>query len=168
MTSQTLVFHFDRLIGVSAECIAFFSWWRDFGPFPLTIPEGGGLRNDAAYQEGLFMTGRSRAKTLDQTPHGRGGAVDAYPAKVVSGTVIGIHQIKDGSEAIERFEKFGALAEAKGLTWGGRWLRAFPPSKSNPRGGDCAHVESRLWPSLPFPPVLPKGASCPTPSFLPK
>ena len=143
---STLLFHRELLAGVDPRVTAFFDWWALEGPFPLRIADGGGLRTDAAAQAALYAAGRSRARTLAQTAHGRGGGADAYPVRVIGGRR-GIYLSTDGAAALERFQRYGELAEARGLKWGGRWLRAFPPH------GDCPHVEVPGWKMLPYPPA---------------
>ncbi len=93
--------------GIDQRIQDFFYFWAKHGPFPITIPETGGLRTDEAGQEELWNQGRTApgpragdtgfpvlgltvtaAKTLAQTPHGRGGAGDAEVAVVMNGRVI--------------------------------------------------------------------------------
>lgn len=130
-----LVHHLERLSGVDRRVMDFFSWWHHGGgPFALTIAENGGLRTDAAWQEAAYNRGATRARTLDQTPHGVGMAADAYPAKVVQGTVVGIYTEKD-PDYLTYFGLYGALAKTHGLVWGGDWARLR----------DYPHVEVPNW-----------------------
>ena len=142
-----LLYHPERLAGVCPAVCAFALWWAEHGPFPATIDPTGGVRTEAQQAE-LYAAGRSKAKTLAETPHGRGGALDLYPARVTAGRVAGIYLPTDGAASLERFARYGELAEAHNLIWGGRWLKAFPPH------GDCPHVELPSWRDLPFPPVI--------------
>lgn len=144
MSGGLLVFHFNRAVGCDSRLLKFLAWWQMAGPFPITIPEYGGLRADAVAQEKLFAAHVSRAKTLEETPHGRGGAIDAYPAILDprGEYVTGIELDYAKPETKVKFHRYGDLAEAHGLSWGGRWA-GFP---------DYPHVEVPDWRSLPYPP----------------
>ena len=169
---SSLLFHREYLDGLAHPLVRFFEWWALEGPFPLRLTDGLRLPVpptaarldelslpllDAAgqpwrsLQQALFACGRSKAQSEKDTPHGRRAAVDASPARVVKGYCAGIYLPKHGTEAIERFEKYGALAKRHGgLVWGGDFLQAFPPDKDNPRGGDLPHVELPNWRELPY------------------
>lgn len=159
------VFHFNRVSGCDPRIIAFFGWWNVHGPYSLTVPELGGMRSDALAQLNLWRQGRetpgphagepgypplgqivTNAKTLFDTPHGRGKAADAYPAILdPTGTfVVGIKSNDKDPQTLLQFAQYGALAEAHGLEWGGRWAKPDRP-----------HVQCKNWRD-PSPP--PNGA----------
>ena len=147
MTDKTLNFNGSpkvrqrlRATGVHPRMLAFLDWWEAFGPFPLTVGWKGGLRTDPDEQWQLFRDGKTRAATLDQTPHGRGGALDLYPT--INGTVRGLEGDPNPAEAAYYFEEMGRLAEGQGLVWGGH----FSSIK------DMPHVELPDWRSIPYPP----------------
>jgi hypothetical protein len=152
-----LVFHLSRLAGVEQPVLSFFLWWGKKGPFPLTIPPDGGLRTNELVQYGLYAKGRTapgphagengfpelgltvtNAKTLADTPHGRGAAADAYPAIVVKNKVIAIRDNIHDSQTLELFREYGRLAKNAGLEHGGDWPQA-----------DWPHVQIHSWRSLP-------------------
>lgn len=118
---------------------AFLDWWESSGPFQITVGVDGGLRTDAALQEQLWKDKKSNARTLRQTPHGRGGAVDLWAYK--PGTLRPAFDTKD-PETLARYHEIGAAGKAHGLVWGGDWttLRDYP------------HLEVPDWESLPYPP----------------
>lgn len=126
------IFHRERADGVEVRLQAFLDWWMVNGPFDLMVLKDGGVRTDAAAQMAFFNAGRSKAMTLDQTPHGRAGALDVAP--YINGAVPWL----DWS----LFERMGVLAESQGFVWGGRW--------TSPRDGD--HIECADWRTLPYPP----------------
>lgn len=112
-----LLFHPERLVGLDARLQRFAIWWSESGPWAATIPPDGALRTDGAHQAELFAAGRSRAATLDQTPHGRGAGLDLAPAILDdSGTVV-----IGTSDDWALLTQMGQAAEAWGLVWGGRW-----------------------------------------------
>lgn len=137
------VYHFNRVAMCDSRLVAFFAWWQRNGPFPITIPSSGGLRTDELEQARLFEGGFTKAKTLQQTPHGRGCAVDAYPAILdPTGTfVAGIRTDSKDPQTKVLFAQYGSLAETHGLVWGGRWKFV-----------DMPHVETPDWKEAPFPP----------------
>jgi hypothetical protein len=145
-----LVHHIDRLERTDARILAFFLWWADSGPHPITIPPFGGLRDSEKDQADLFKHGASKARTLKETPHGRGGAADALPA-VLDPSGRWVKAIYDGKhpEGRKRLLIYGELAEQAGLRWGGR----FKPLDKDGLGWDLAHVEVFDWLVLPFPPT---------------
>lgn len=135
----------SRAAGVAPPLETFLDWWEANGPFPILVASDGGLRTDAAKQAALYEAGNTKAATLAQTPHGRGGAIDLHPVGFDPSKAI-------TPEVFAQFRAIGEAAEARGLTWGGRWSRAFPPSKANPFGGDLPHVELPNWAALHYPP----------------
>lgn len=155
-----LVFHMDRLAGTDIRILEFFIWWDQHGPFVLTIPPLGGKRTDEASQVALFAKGRTvpgpgvhrgrplgktvtNARTLSETPHGRGGAGDAYPAVLgMNGKVIAILDNLADPKTRQKFEEYGSIAKTQfGLEWGGDW-----------ESRDCPHVQVPKWRDLPFTP----------------
>ena len=139
----------SRANGVDGRLLAFLDSWDATGPFPIEVAFDGGLRTDERLQARLYAEGRSRAPTLADTAHGRGGAVDVLPVGFRPSVPI-------SKETYELFQAIGLRAEAAGLSWGGRgsdWLRAFPPSAMNPFGGDLPHIQVPGWRSLPYPPA---------------
>ena len=71
------VLHIERLKGVLPELQSVILSWN--GPFNILIAPEGGLRTDAAKQLAYYNAGNSKAKTLEETPHGRGAAIDVWP-----------------------------------------------------------------------------------------
>lgn len=141
----------SRAAGVSSELDAFLDWWDLNGEFDITISPDGGLRTDAAKQAQYFANGTSKARTLDQTAHGRAGAIDVQPVSYDPTRAV-------DADTYALFETIGRAGEAFGLVWGGRWSRAYPPSTGNPYGGDLAHLEVEDWASLPYPPDSARNA----------
>lgn len=135
----------ERAAGVIAELGEFLDWWEANGPFDVVVAVDGGVRYDEATQRAYYEAGASKAPTLSATPHGRAAAVDLVPSGFDPRKPI-------DAVTYRRFLTIGESAEARGLVWGGRWLRAFPPSSVNPYGGDLPHVEVRNWAALPYPP----------------
>ena len=133
----------DRARGVLPDLLALLDAWELEGAHTVTIAPDGGLRTDAAKQAGYAASGNSNATTLEQTPHGRGAALDVWPtdfADYVSGPWT------DVPEAIKaKFEAFGVFAEQRGLVWGGRWRGAGFAN------GDQPHVELQNWRAYPYP-----------------
>jgi hypothetical protein len=128
------VYHRERSAGVDDRLLQLLAWWDDNGPWPVVIPEHGGLRTSEQEQQDLFARGVTKASTLAQTPHGRGGALDLAPYRKGPG---GLYA-PDYSQP-DDFTAIGEAAEALGLSWGGRW--------SDP---DLPHVEVPDWRSLPL------------------
>lgn len=137
-TRAPTVYYRERAAGVHPRLVAFLDWWASgFGAFPLGVGTDGGLRSDEATQAKLFAEGRTKAKTLADTPHGRGCALDLYPLDFVDGRA---KLVLDGADP--RWARFGELAESYGLTWGGRWTSIV----------DRPHVELPDWRAQTFPP----------------
>lgn len=158
-----LVYHLHRLMGpvVDSRLQDFFYYWAKSGPFPLVIPPTGGIRTDEAVQARLYAQGRTApgphageegypalgltvtaARTLADTPHGRGGAADAEIAVVKDGRVIATLTDTRQPKIRLQYEHYGLLAEEHGLEWGGRW-----------KSKDMAHVQCPDWKSLPILPT---------------
>lgn len=158
---QGLVYHLHRLMtpGVDERIQDFFYDWALHGPFPIVIPPTGGHRIDEAVQEALYAQGRTSpgprageegypdlgltvtaARTLAETPHGRGGAADAEIAVVKNGRVIATLTDVRNPKIRLQYEHFGLLAEEHGLEWGGRWKKK-----------DMCHVQVPSWRDIPMP-----------------
>lgn len=159
--SETKVFHMERLKGVDPRIFDFFLWWSASGPFALTIPPTGGVRTAEKVQTDLWNQGRStpgpmagedgygplgltitQAKTLADTPHGRGGAADALVAVVKDGKVIAVEVDCRKPKVRLMYEAFGLLVEQNGLDWGGRF-----------KGKDMPHCQVKNWRDLPMPSI---------------
>lgn len=139
---QFPVVHRERADGVDARLQAFLDEWEASGPFRICVSPEGGLRTDELAQARLFARGASRAATLAQTPHGRGGAMDLAPYFGFAPQYADDTGASPGALA-GAFSAIGASAKALGLHWGGD----FPSY-------DGGHVELADWKSLPFPPLL--------------
>lgn len=133
---MSLVRHMERLMGVDERIWKSALEWSAAGPFVITVAPDGGLRTNPTWQAQMFLGGKSKARTLEETPHGRGGAADFYPLE--KGRLV--LDVDD-----PRWEQLGVWFEARGLEWGGRWDRFK----------DKPHVQVPRWTSLPFPPEKP-------------
>lgn len=156
MTAQVL--NIDRASGCRDELRDLLEQWKIHGSFDITVAEDGGYRFGAAaerVQEHFFATGMSKARTLEETPHGRRCAVDCHP--------VGFNPHRDFKSQPEMRGKFiawGGFAELCGFTWGGR----FGGFGSD---GDMPHVEIPHWRThFQFPDGDPVGT--PTPPEQPK
>jgi hypothetical protein len=98
------------------------------------------MRRDPLEQARLYAAQTSKAKTLADTPHGRGAAVDLYP--VLAFDDLGRPSAVD-LYSRERFAELGAAAKRFGLVWGGEFSGLY----------DGPHVELAEWRALPFPPL---------------
>ena len=129
-----LVQNAERAYGSDARLLNFLTWWRTNGPFQILVAPDGGVRKSQALQKNFFERGLTKAKTLEETPHGRGGAIDVWP--------VGFDPSKDFSTQPvmkKRFEEIGRIAKEKfDLVWGGDW------------GWDYPHLEVKGWRALPF------------------
>lgn len=131
----------ERARGAVAQLQAFLDWWEVNGPFAILVAPDGGLRTDAAKQAMYYAQGNSKAKTLAETPHGRGAALDLWP--------VGFNPVKKLEQQPDikaKFEEMGRIAKAApfNFTWGGDW------------GWDYPHVEVKNWrKTLPYPPSQP-------------
>lgn len=136
------VFHRERLQGVHPKLVAFLDWWERNGDFPLVVTSG--VRTEAE-QRALYAQGRTTAGSIvtnaasaSQTAHGRGGAIDVYPAVLnATGTAVAAVQDKDWT----KFQLIGERAKAFGLAWGGD----FKTLRDGP------HLEVPGWQSIPMP-----------------
>lgn len=139
LTQRTgLVQNRIRARGAHPAMLRLLDLWEQEGWFPITVAPEGGLRTDAAKQAGYCKAGLSNACTLDQTPHGRGGALDLWP--------VGFDPripLDQQPEIRDAWQLFGAWGEAKGYRWGGRWTSPV----------DYPHFELGYWSQLPYPPT---------------
>lgn len=145
VAGKRLVFKRERAAGVDRRLQAFLDWWEKNGAFPIVVDPKGGVRRDEAEQAMLFATGKTNARTLAETPHGRGGALDLYPVLRSAGPYV--LQIETSASS-PKFTAIGVAAENFGLKWGGRWRTAKFPD------GDKPHIEVPDWKTLPYPPPL--------------
>jgi hypothetical protein len=123
----------DRALGVDGRLLRFLDWWEAHGEFPILVLPDGGLRISKEEQARLYAVGASKARTLEETPHGRGGALDLAPYSdgLVPWTKWGL------------FAQIGQAAEWQGLEWGGRWTELK----------DGPHIQVPDWKTLPYPPL---------------
>lgn len=131
----------DRAAGVAPKLVGFLAEWERTGPFPIGVGADGGVRTDAALQLKYFNEGRSKARTLAETPHGRRGALDLNP--IINGQWRGLDSDPDPEESERYFEIIARRAERYGLRAGKRFTFI--------KGGDKPHVEDPDWKSLPMP-----------------
>lgn len=128
----------QRLSEVDARLVQLIQLWEYEGTHNIFIPADGALRagvEASSHQLQLYMSGTSKARTLLETPHGRGAALDVWPA--------GYDFAKDVSEQPvmkERLVTFGTFAKRFGFEWGGDW--------TSPK--DYPHVQLHNWRSIPF------------------
>lgn len=144
--------HRDRADGVHPDLQWLLDQWEVEGSHTIVIaggddwPYSGGVRVDETSQAAAAGAGLSKASTLQDTPHGRGAALDIWPEG------FNPHRGFDDPDQLEGAQQlmhvFGEWAESKGFTWGGRWQRPDEP-----------HVEITNWRDLPFPPPDYRGAS---------
>lgn len=151
MAPKVLLFHMERLIGCRPEILSFARWWAASGPFPVTIPRDGGFRVDEERQRRLYERKASRALRLQDTPHGRGAALDIAPVRLLAADGLPVriwtaaeHTPGERAEAIRLYSAFGQAVSEHGLVWGGTWRGIV----------DLGHAELQGWRSLPFPPHL--------------
>ena len=112
--------------------------------FPIQIDDGlrKGVEAELA-QKSYFAKGMSKAKTLRETPHGRGAAIDIRPVSFTPA----MERLAwpDVPEKVKtEFYIFGLFAENRGFKWGGRWRNATFPY------GDQRHIEIVGWERIPF------------------
>lgn len=142
-----------RAKGVHPTLIAFLDWWEENGEFDILVAPDGGVRTDPAVQLAAFNAGNSKARTLDQTPHGRAAALDLWP--------VGFQANRDWAgqkdqTMMDKFRTIGtAWKENFGGVWGGDWLA----NPGDAIGWDAAHCEIKGWAgttafiaALPYPP----------------
>lgn len=143
------VLHIERAKGCDVRLLSFLKWWQENGTFDIHVAPDGGVRHDEEKQLSYFLNGYSNAKTLEETAHGRGGAIDLYPVGFNPSIAIPRHSLgppnsggtkQPVTEA--RFFELGAAGENFGLVWGGRWKSPY----------DLPHFQVPNWQRLPFPP----------------
>lgn len=147
------VLHAERMAGCLLQLHILMDAWREQGAHDVAIAPNGGLRTDAVKQATLASLGLSRALELRSTPHGRGAAVDVWPASFLAcvpesegGTARRWASWEEVPLGVRSdFLVFGEFAEARGFTWGGRWRGPVFPH------GDQPHIEMKGWTALPFP-----------------
>lgn len=131
---------------VDPRLVEFLNWWDAHGPFMITVGTDGGLRTDEAKQRALFAQKVTRAATLAETPHGRGGAVDlwVYTFESVADGTFQPDFDTNNPQTLARYRYLGEQAKARGLVWGGDFKSLV----------DYPHIEVPDWRTrLPFPPV---------------
>lgn len=131
----------QRADGVDGRLQAFLDDWSRNGLFDIGIGMDGGVRTDALKQMNYFLAGKSKAKFLSETPHGRGGAVDVYP--IINGKWRGA-TTADGNlpEVRALFKQIADFAKSRhGLKWGGDFTSFY----------DGPHLEVPDWKKLPMP-----------------
>lgn len=131
----------ELLKGVHPDFQRFIDNWKTHpNTFPIKIASG--LRTDESEISRLYAIGLSNARTLEQTPHGRGGAIDVHPVEFNPR----IPWIDQPSAIKNKFMIFGMYAEGAGYVWGGRWRGSTFPY------GDQPHIERKDWRKMPYPP----------------
>jgi hypothetical protein len=147
--SGVTIFNRERASGVHPDLQALLDAWLQEGTFDISIGGGGGFPNGGLRTQGDVDTaaaaGLSNATELSQTAHGRGGAIDVWPA--------GFNPFRSFDEQPgmqDLMRSFGQWAQSKGFVWGGTFGGFY--SSSARVTGDWPHVEMRNWRSLPFPP----------------
>lgn len=149
------VLNIERAAGCREELKDLLEQWKIHGTFDITVAVDGGYRfgpEAETAQANFFAAGLSRARTLEDTPHGRRCAVDCHP--------VGFDPHKSFADQApgmrEKFKAWGAFVEACGLVWGGRF-GGFGFD------GDTPHAEIPHWRTLfQFPsgePVPPRRST---------
>lgn len=115
----------QRAAGIRDELLTFIELVDQHFPYQVNIAQDGGFRTDELRQAALYAAGKTRAKTLKETPHGRGCAVDLIV--IIDGKIApGTHRA---------WEELGKMGEDIGLEWGGRWKTLV----------DKPHFQIRGW-----------------------
>jgi hypothetical protein len=127
-----------RLVNVHPQLQQLISMWEYDGSHDIFIPADGAMREGieaSSHQLQLYLSGRSGARTLAETPHGRGAALDVWPVGYDFAKDVSLQPLMK-----TRLEKFGAFAKTYGFTWGGDWssIKDYP------------HVEITNWRNLPY------------------
>jgi len=146
----TLVYHRERAEGVRPELRAFLDDWEVNGLFPIEVAWMGGLRSGAAAeaaQLSAYLAGDSRARTLAETAHGRGAGLDIQPLG------FWYRRLRVSEADYTLFRQVAEFVKTRhpSLVSGLYWTAAFPPTQTNPYGGDLGHYEVRGWQRLPMP-----------------
>ena len=145
--TKARVLNIERAKGVNESLLSFLQFWQDNGEFDILVAPDGGLRygaEAAAKQLSYYNAGNSRAKTLAETPHGRGGALDLWPVGFNPAITLNRNS-PDSLNYKWAFNKIGSAAMNQGLDWGGRWTTLY----------DLPHIEMTNWRSLAYPPKVP-------------
>lgn len=134
--------------GCRRELLALLDAWEVDGTHDVLVPGPDELRAFSGPPAGLragpdaeaaqaqaYAQGLTQARTLRDTPHGVGAALDVWPV----GFDPRIPWERQPGEVRSQFLAFGVFAEARGFVWGGRWRSAKFPH------GDQPHVEIRPW-----------------------
>jgi hypothetical protein len=135
------VLNIERASGCRDELKDMLDQWKIHGSFDITVAEDGGYRFGPAaerVQEHFFSVGMSKARTLEDTPHGRRCAVDCHPVGFVPSKSFA-EQPFFGMR--EKFKEWGLFVELCGFVWGGRF-GGFG------RDGDMPHAEIPHWRTL--------------------
>jgi hypothetical protein len=148
------VYHRSRADGVVPLLQTLLDAWVRVGTHDIVIAPDGGLRTSVAQQAEKAASGLSNAKTLRQTPHGRGCALDVWPLSFLEfvplssgGTAQRWAAWAELPQRVrDEFRAFGEFAERNGFRWGGRFRGKLFPN------GDQPHVELMDWQRWPFPP----------------
>lgn len=132
--------HEERLRGVHPDLVLFCRRLAGLMPFDILVVYG--LRTELE-QVSLYARGRTEAGDIvtnavhaEDTPHGRGAAVDLVP--MVNG--------HPDWHAKELYQQMADVCPAYGIKWGGSFHGL----------ADLDHFEIVAWKTLPFPP--PKDA----------
>lgn len=137
------VFHRERADALAPALALALDAYAQSGPWPIVVVDGLRAGTDAAArQASYFASGASKARTLGETPHGRGGAFDFAVVKQAAGDAVVSTYPADENPSL--YASVGAWFEARGLTWGGRW-------SSFGANGDAPHIEVPNWRALPMP-----------------
>jgi len=141
-TFKGAVLYMQRAKGLLPELQAKIVEW-DL-PFDIMVAPGGGLRTNPAEQLLYYQQGNSKAKTLAETPHGRGAAVDMWPV-----TFNPSIDLKAQPVAFEQFKQMRQWALDKGLKLIG----------SVDESWDYPHWELPNWTRYPYPPRSTQAVS---------
>jgi len=129
------VLHIERMRGVLPQLQAKVLAWN--GPFDILVAPEGGLRTDAAKQIAYYNAGNSKAKTLKETAHGRGAAVDMWPVDFNPAVSLDLQPV-----AKVRFIYMREWAESQGLVLIGTPYESW----------DMPHWQLPNWTNYPYPP----------------
>lgn len=134
--------------GVRRELLALLDAWEVHGTHDVMIPGPADLRSFSGPPAGLrtgpeaeaaqaeaYRVGLTNARTLAETPHGAGAALDVWPV----GFDPRVPWEQQPGLVQSQFTAFGLFAEARGFVWGGRWRSAKFPN------GDQPHVQVKNW-----------------------
>lgn len=136
------VFHYEKAALLNPRLREVLDEYATNGPWPIlltsTVREGAAA---ALEQAGYFAAGYSKAKTLQETPHGRRAAFDFNVVREVNGdAVVRTWRPEENPDLYRQVAQFFTV---RGCSWGGNW-KSFV---------DMPHIELTDWRNLPFPPV---------------